>query len=285
METETVALLPVLRRLEVLVGGSGAAQSLAGLRLLLEHLSHPQPQGSLLQSEEPEAHQVPLAEKIGRRFVEEGGLEVVMTLLMAGTGNLENNPRPTLAGQVKLRQLALEVLCQLCLLTKEAPELLGETDELLIFCFHQLVHPTLYERSCQMIEHILMARRATLNLCAIPHLQKILTRLEGGQLASFCKLLAVTVSDLDIFENKSSLYQQNIQKRSVTFIPVRDINQELVLSVPGLLARLVEHSSRLPYNPRFASTPAEIDHWSVARRSPSAILTPPQDEIYRRPHQ
>jgi len=39
METETVALLPVLRRLEVQVGGEGAANSLAGLRLLLEHLS------------------------------------------------------------------------------------------------------------------------------------------------------------------------------------------------------------------------------------------------------
>ena len=39
METETVALLPVLRRLEVQVGGQGAAQSPAGLRLLLEHLS------------------------------------------------------------------------------------------------------------------------------------------------------------------------------------------------------------------------------------------------------
>ena len=193
-------------------------------------------------------------------MVEEGGIEILLTLLLSGTGNLENNPRPVKESSVRMRQLGLEVgfpdfeylekagfcqvLCQLCLLNKEAPELLGETDELLIFCFHQLVHPTLYEKACQMIEHILMARKATLNLCAIPHLQKILARLEGGQLASFCKLLAVTVSDLDIFENKSSLYQQNIQKRSVTFIPVRDINQELVLSVPGFLSRLVEHASR-----------------------------------------
>jgi Trpc4-associated protein len=264
LETETVALLPVLRRLEVLVGGSGAGQALTGLRLLLEHLSHTQHGGGqhgLLPSEEADTHPVPLSEKIGKRFVEERGLQTVLTLLLAGTGNLENNPRPTGEASVKLRQLGLEVLCQLCLLNKEAPELLGETDELLIFCFHQLVHPRLYEKACQMIEHILMARRATLNLCAVPHLQKILARLEGGQLASFCKLLAVTVSDLDIFENKSSLYQQNIQKRSVTFIPVRDINQELVLSVPGFLSRLVEHASRLPYNPRFASTPAEIDHW------------------------
>jgi len=260
METETVALLPVLRRLEVIVGGSGAAQSLAGLRLLLEHLSHTQVAPSLL-GDEGEGAAVPLSEKIGKKLVEEGGIEILLTLLLSGTGNLENNPRPVKESSVRMRQLGLEVLCQLCLLNKEAPELLGETDELLIFCFHQLVHPTLYEKACQMIEHILMARKATLNLCAIPHLQKILARLEGGQLASFCKLLAVTVSDLDIFENKSSLYQQNIQKRSVTFIPVRDINQELVLSVPGFLSRLVEHASRLPYNPRFASTPAEIDHW------------------------
>merc|ERR550534_2277199 len=198
---------------------------------------------------------------IGKRLIEEGGIQILLTLLLSGTGNLENNPRPVKESSVRMRQLGLEVLCQLCLLNKDAPELLGETDELLIFCFHQLVHPSLYEKACQMIEHILMARKATLNLCAIPHLQKMLERLEGGQLASFCKLLAVTVSDLDIFENKSSLYQQNIQKRSVTFIPVRDINQELVLSVPGFLSRLVEHATRLPYNPRYASTPAEIDHW------------------------
>jgi len=263
METETVALLPVLRRLEVIVGGSGAAQSLAGLRLLLEHLSHLQLQLQQpgLLGDEGEGAQTPLSEKIGKRLIEEGGIQILLTLLLSGTGNLENNPRPVKESSVRMRQLGLEVLCQLCLLNKDAPELLGETDELLIFCFHQLVHPSLYEKACQMIEHILMARKATLNLCAIPHLQKMLERLEGGQLASFCKLLAVTVSDLDIFENKSSLYQQNIQKRSVTFIPVRDINQELVLSVPGFLSRLVEHASRLPYNPRFASTPAEIDHW------------------------
>ena len=37
MDTETVALLPVLRRLEVIIRGQGAGNSLSGLRLLLEH--------------------------------------------------------------------------------------------------------------------------------------------------------------------------------------------------------------------------------------------------------
>ena len=39
---------------------------------------------------------------------------------------------------------------------------------------------------------------------------------------------------------------------------MRDINQEVILSVPDLLSKLVEQASRVPYNPRYASTPAEI---------------------------
>ena len=38
MDTDTVALLPVLRRLVVIIGGQGAGNSLSGLRLLLERL-------------------------------------------------------------------------------------------------------------------------------------------------------------------------------------------------------------------------------------------------------
>lgn len=128
METETVALLPVLRRLEVIVGGSGAAQSLAGLRLLLEHLSHLQLQLQQpgLLGDEGEGAQTPLSEKIGKRLIEEGGIQILLTLLLSGTGNLENNPRPVKESSVRMRQLGLEVLCQLCLLNKDAPELLGK---------------------------------------------------------------------------------------------------------------------------------------------------------------
>ena len=271
MEIETVALLPVLRRLEVQVGGRGPSQSLSGLRLLLEHLSlraHGQPSqmfGGVHQvQEEMDTSRQPLCEKIGAKFIEEGGIPLVLALLMAGCGNLETNPRSLSHSAdlslVKQKQLALDVLCQLCLVSKTA-EILGETDELLIFCFHHMGHDALYEKCCLLIEHILMARTSTLNLCAIPHLNRVLADLQEAKLASFCKILAVTVSDLDIFENKSSLYQQNLQKRANSFIPVRDINHELILSVPDLLAKLVDHATRLPYNPRYASTPAEIDHW------------------------
>lgn len=268
MDTQTVSLLPVLRRLEVLVGGEGAASSLSGLRLLFEHLTVTPPMAPPSEHAEGQPSQErPLSEKIAIRFSEEGGIQIVCTLMMAGSGNVLFNPQTPGNGSdhgsdgVKLRQLCLDVLCQMCLLDTNASLFLGETEEVLIWCFHQLNHPDLYSKATLLTEHILMSRKVTLNLCAIPNLHKILQKLEHGRLASFCKLLAVTVSDLDIFENKSSLYQQNLQKRSNEFIPVRDINQELLLSVPDFILKLVNHATRLPYNPRFASTPSEIDHW------------------------
>lgn len=206
-------------------------------------------------------HPQTINEKIALRFLEEGGMKILLTLLLSGTGNVFVNPRPVRDCGIKQKELCLDVLNQLCLLNSSVAEFLSETEEVVIFCFHLLKNEKLYAKSCKLIEHILMAKKTTLNLCVIPHLQRMLEKLEGGRLASFCKILAITVSDLDIFEHKSSLYQQNIQKRSEDFVPVRDINQELVLSVKGLLGKLVEHATRTPFNPRFPSTPSEIDHW------------------------
>ena len=44
-----------------------------------------------------------------KRLVEEGGIEILLTLLLSGTGNLENNPRPVKESSVRMRQLCLEV--------------------------------------------------------------------------------------------------------------------------------------------------------------------------------
>ena len=202
-----------------------------------------------------------LNEKIALKFLEENGLKLILTLLLSGAGNIFVNPREVRARDIKQKELCLEVLYLLCLLIPKVAEELSELEEVVIYCFHLLSNESLYKKACRFIEQLLMAKKTTLNLCGIPNLQKMLENLEGGRLASFCKILAITVSDLDIFEHKSSLYQQNIQKRSEAFIPIRDINQELVLSVPGFLRKLFEHATRLPYNPRFPSTPTEIDHW------------------------
>jgi len=67
MDIETVALLPVLRRLEVMVGGKGAASSVPGLRMLLEHLRlrevQTNPMISVSEDVDNPQQQQPLSEK------------------------------------------------------------------------------------------------------------------------------------------------------------------------------------------------------------------------------
>ena len=71
----------------------------------------------------------------------------MLTLLMAGSGYLETNPRLVgVTGNSRLKQLAIYVLCEKC---------------------------------CLMIDHILMAMNTTLNLCGIPHLKNMLGGLEA----------------------------------------------------------------------------------------------------------
>ena len=233
-----------------------------GLRLLLEHLNA----GNFMPTEQMESSPMPqsINEKIAIRFLEEGGMKILLTLLLAGGGNVFINPLEVKDEDVKLKELCLDVLNKLCIINTTVADYLSDTEEAVIYCFHLLKNQQLYSKSCKLIEHLLLAKKSTLNLCVIPNLHKMLEKLEGGRLASFCKILAITVSDLDIFEHKSSLYKQNIQKRSEDFVPIRDINQELVLSVNGLMGKLVDHATRLPYNPRFPSTPSEIDHWMRA---------------------
>jgi len=260
MDTETVALLPVLRKIEVLTNVDVPFNCLSGLRLLLEHLTTG-PYLPLEPMDTNQPHIQTINEKIAIKFMEESGLRIILTLLLSGSGNVFANPLPIQQKDVRQKELCLDVLNQLCLLNSATAEKLSESDEVTVFCFHLLQNHFLYNKACKLIEHILMAKKTTLKLGVIPHLVRLLEKLDGGRLSSFCKILAITVSDLDIFEQKSSLHQQNIQKRSEDFVPIRDMNQELVLSVPGLLSKLVGHATRVPYNPRFPSTPSEIDHW------------------------
>jgi len=246
IEEETFVLLPVLRRIEVVVGGDGAELSVFGLKLLLKYLNVTPP--VLPPSEGQTQRERKFSEKIAGKFREEGGIQLVTTLLLSGSGNVMLNPQTPTKEKIELLQLCLEVLCQLCDLDKDTAVFLGEIQEVLIWCFHQLDHKDLSSRAAQLIKPILLTGNLSFNLCSIPNLSKILGQLEGDQVANICKFLSITVSDMDILQKKPNEL-------------VKDVNQELLLSVPGFLSKLVNYSTRLPYKPRFVSMPSEIDQW------------------------
>ena len=172
---------------------------------------------------------------------------------------------PEARRRFRLQKTVLKVLIRLHLLQPESNlELFEEfgQKELTQFCFGSLNNALLFEEATDLLEILLMRQDATFNLCSIPNLvEGVLERLKGQRLARFCRILAVTVSDLDMYENKASLFAQNQQKRAFNYVPVRDLNQELALSAKGLLARLIELACSVNFYPRYMNSTFEIDHW------------------------
>ena len=209
------------------------------------------------------------ATQAAKRFISLGGLPLVISILLLATkpkpkfteGKV-NIPPEFIVKDSRTKRLCLDVLSRLCCLEPETAELLNEHQELSAFCFHCLACNKLRESACKLIELLLMARSEMLNLCSIPMLKEVLSVLDGKKLDSLCRILSITVSDLDSLENKQSLLAQNKQKRSNTdFVPIRELNQELIMCVPGLLKKILQIAVNEKYLPRYANSPTEIDHW------------------------
>ncbi|KAL1439952.1 hypothetical protein MTO96_009778 [Rhipicephalus appendiculatus] len=115
--------------------------------------------------------------------------------------------------------------------------------------------------ACDLIECLLLSRREVLNLTTIPNITSLIANMNDIQLANFCKVLAISLSDLDVYEHKTSLYAQCKEKNRNNFSCVRDINQEVILNVPGILKRLVMIACAKPYTPRFPAIAGEMNHW------------------------
>ncbi|ELU14681.1 hypothetical protein CAPTEDRAFT_176924 [Capitella teleta] len=134
-------------------------------------------------------------------------------------------------------------------------------DEHLDYLFSLLCQEKTFLTACQFLEDILQASKHVLNLNLINNIRALVQNLCNKKLANFCRVLAVTISDLDIYEHKSSLYAQNKQKRMKGFINVRDVNQELLLGIPDLIPRLVQIAIARDYTPRYQGMSSELDNW------------------------
>ncbi|KAI8746483.1 short transient receptor potential channel 4-associated protein-like isoform X1 [Biomphalaria glabrata] len=210
-------------------------------------------------------------DKFARSFANLGGIEIMIRFLMAGTVlpklafNRTEKKTPVCEHPraLRIKSLVLEILIKLntgCVAEKALSKELF-CDETMNYLFTLLATKKTFVNACQLIEDILQHRKDVLDLHRITNLRALVACLDDSQLANFCRILAVAISDLDIYENKSSLFAQNKQKRSKGFVNLRDINQELLLSIPDLLPRLVQIAISKEYTPRYRGMPSELDCW------------------------
>ena len=209
------------------------------------------------------------ATEIAERFIMFGGLSVVISILLHGVSHkpkflpgTNDIPGDLIVKNIKAKNLCFEVLFMLCCLSPDNTKVLNEHEELLAFSFHCLASKALRENSCKLIEVLLMERQDTFNLCSVHTLREVLQVLDGNTLGSLCRILSITMSDLDTLEHNKNLLTQIKQKRSSSdVVQTREINQELIMSVPGLVMKIVNLAVKNVYYPRYPNAPTEIDHW------------------------
>ena len=208
--------------------------------------------------------------QIAKRFILFGGLSIVVSILLLGTkhkprfdnNHFDNNFKDLIVKDSRTKRLCFDVLFRLCCLNPETAVLLNDHDDLLAFSFHCLASNSLKDVSCKLIEILLMEKPQTFSLCSVPMLKEVLCALDKKKLSSLCRILSIAMSDLDTLEQNKNLLAQNKQKRSsLESIPIREVNQELVMSVPGLLENILDIAVSKNYFPRHANSPTEIDNW------------------------
>ncbi|KAL5022171.1 hypothetical protein ScPMuIL_001326 [Solemya velum] len=202
--------------------------------------------------------------KYASSLFENGGIEVMLRILMFNS-QFPQNSRHSKENEVLLRikSVILEIFTKLTttVVGEKIISKLMECDEILNYVFTLLSHKKTFINSCQLIEDMLQSKREVIDLHRIHNIRGLISCLDDMQLANVCRILAVAISDLDIYENKSSLFAQNKQKRTKGFINVRDINQELLLGIPDLLPRLVNLAVAKEYTPRYRGMVSELDCW------------------------
>ncbi|XP_056008894.1 short transient receptor potential channel 4-associated protein-like [Ostrea edulis] len=206
--------------------------------------------------------------KYAAQFLQHGGVEILIRILMFNTLFPQSSKKSKVGYcesdlVLRIKSLVLEIMTKFHVTSigDKVTSILMSDDEVLNYVFTLLANQKTFINACQLVEDMLQSRKEVLDLHRIRNIRTLIQSLTEQQLANFCRILAVAISDLDIYENKSSLFAQNKQKRTKGFVNVRDINQELLLGIPELLPRLVTLAVSRDYTPRFRGMVSELDCW------------------------
>ncbi|MBN3274663.1 TP4AP protein, partial [Polyodon spathula] len=170
-----------------------------------------------------------------------GGVHLLVEILM----------RPTLATQKKkpmsddLIKDCLSILYNCCLCTEGVTKSLAARSDFVLFLFTLMTNKKTFLQTATLIEDILGVKKEMIQLDDIPNLAGLVQSFDQQQLANFCRILSVTISELDVGnDDKHTLLAKNAQQKKNSSPSRAEINQATVLNIPGFIERLCKLATR-----------------------------------------
>ncbi|GFY53685.1 hypothetical protein TNIN_156591 [Trichonephila inaurata madagascariensis] len=150
--------------------------------------------------------------------------------------------------RMELEGIALEILHNISVEFEDQAKYCAENDIFINCLFSFLQYDQTCFPACRLLECLMLAKKKVFELSSVDNLHEIIMRLDDVQLGNFCKILAITLSELDMYENKTLLYAQMTQTKGQNFY-TRDVNQDIILGTPNILSRLVNIACAKPFVP------------------------------------
>ncbi|XP_028667438.1 LOW QUALITY PROTEIN: short transient receptor potential channel 4-associated protein-like [Erpetoichthys calabaricus] len=188
-----------------------------------------------------------------------GGVDLLVEILM----------RPTTAQKKKLKMSdelvkdCLSVLYNCCICTESITKSLAARNEFVLFLFTLMTNKKTFLQTATLIEDILGVKKEMIQLEDIPDLPSLVQRFDQQQLANFCRILSVTISELDVGnDDKHTLLAKNAQQKKNSNPSRAEINQATLLNIPGFIERLCKLATRkVSESTETASYLQELEDW------------------------
>ncbi|CAB1353523.1 unnamed protein product [Coregonus sp. 'balchen'] len=160
--------------------------------------------------------------------------------------------RPTLTMQKKKPKMnddlvndCLSVLYNCCICTEGVTKSLAAREYFVLFLFTLMTNKKTFLQTATLIEDILGVKKAMIQLEGIANLSGLVQSFDQQQLANFCRILSITVSEPDMGnDEKHTLLAKNAQQKQNASLSHAEVNQMTLLNIPGFIERLCKLATR-----------------------------------------
>ncbi|XP_077581881.1 transient receptor potential cation channel, subfamily C, member 4 associated protein a [Stigmatopora nigra] len=188
-----------------------------------------------------------------------GGVHLLVEILM----------RPTLTMQKKKPKMnddlvkdCLSVLYNCCICTEGVTRVLAARDDFVLFLFTLMTNKKTFLQTATLIEDILGVKKEMIHLESVPNLSDLVQSFDQQQLATFCRILSVTISEPDLCnDDKHTLLAKNAQQKRTSSPSRAEVNQVTLLNIPGFIERLCKLATRKVSEATGANFLQELEEW------------------------
>ncbi|ROL53265.1 Short transient receptor potential channel 4-associated protein [Anabarilius grahami] len=146
--------------------------------------------------------------------------------------------------------------------TEGVTKSLAAREDFVMFLFTLMSNKKVFLPTATLIEDILSVRKEIIQLEKIPNLASLVQSFNQQQLANFCRILSVTISEPDVgVDDKHTLLARSTQQKTSTCTSRAESNQVALLNIPGFIERLCKLATRKVTEAAGASARLELEDW------------------------